>query len=130
MEENNNSAQKSKNKSLNYVLAEVYYDKGKISKIKYYSVFENKFFEMPFGLYYNKYRKILVFRNAYLVEGASALGGSTAFFRARIRHKHSFKKIGGSDGTTDFDSASIKQEAKKGSLNGRRCEAISTGNDN
>ena len=115
-------------KSLNYVLAEVYYDNSIITKIKYYSVFENKFFEMPFGLYYNKYRKILPFRNAILICGLGQ--GASTYFRARThRDIGSFKKIGGYDGKPDFDSTPFKQETQKGSINGRGRDSVSNGND-
>ena len=116
-------------KSSNYVLAEVYYNGQQICKIKYYSIFEQKFIEIPFALYYNKYRKILLFRNAYLVEGATSLGGYTAYFRARThRDINSFKRIGGYDGSADFDCTPVKQEIKKGSVDGRGRDTVSNGN--
>ena len=117
--------EKSSVKTSNYVLAEVYYTGTHIIKIKYFSVFENKFFEIPFGLYFNKYRKIMPFRNAILTTN----GSYNYYFRARTHWDiGSFKRIGGYDDTTDFDSASVKQEVEKGKLNGRRCHTISKGN--
>ena len=111
-------------KESNYVLAEVIYTDNHITSIKYYSVFEQQFFEIPFGLYYNKYRKILPFRNAVLVEV-----GSRLYFRARThRDIGSFKRIGGYDDSTNFDSATTQQEVKKGTVNERRCGTVSKGN--
>ena len=111
----------------NYILAEVYRNNdNSIEKIKYFSVFENQFFEMPFGIYYNKYRKILPFRNAIFVD--YGLVRTVSFFRARShRDIGSFKIIGGSDGTANFGSPQAKQETQKRNINERRCETVSNG---
>ena len=119
--------QKKAKSTYNYVLEEVYYsNNNRIEKIKYYSTFENKYFEMTFALYYNKFRNVLPFRNAILV--SSNVEG-VVYFRARThRDIGSFQKIGGYDGT-DFDSTPTQPQIKGRSINGRGCSSVSRGNE-
>ena len=109
------------------MLEEVYYsNNNRIEKIKYYSTFENQYFEMTFALYYNKFRNVLPFRNAILV--SSNVEG-VVYFRARThRDIGSFRKIGGYDGT-DFDSTPTQPQIKGRSINGRGCSSVSRGNE-
>ncbi len=118
---------KNKKGGYNYVLAEVFYNKEyNIEKIKYYSIFECRFFEMPFGLYFEKYRHILPFKNAVLVESYHK---TNSYFRARThRDIGSFKKVGGPYGTEDFDSTQTEQETENGQFDGDGREGISARN--